>query len=230
MGKKVNLTNRRSGKLLVLSFVGHKKGRRMWACLCDCGNIIEHNTYYLNIGLALHCGCDYIKNLAASKTKHGEGNSTKEYWAWISIKQRCYNPNHISYRNYGARGIKVCQRWIDSYQVFLGDMGRAPTPKHSIDRHPDKNGNYEPGNCRWTTQLEQMNNIRKNVHIEYKGETLTQAQWARRLNISDQALRQYYFKKGYSIPEIIKIRDEKGLAPPYYTPKSLTLKTKNKQQ
>jgi len=94
--------------------------------------------------------------------------------------QRCSNTNHKEYPNYGGRGITICERWRSSFENFLADMGTKPSPKHSIDRI-DNNGNYEPSNCRWVTQKEQMHNLRKNVFITFDGETLVVAEWARRV-------------------------------------------------
>jgi len=99
---------------------------------------------------------------------------------WAAMIQRCSNTNHKEYPNYGGRGITICERWRSSFENFLADMGTKPSPKHSIDRI-DNNGNYEPSNCRWVTQKEQMHNLRKNVFITFDGETLVVAEWARRV-------------------------------------------------
>lgn len=105
------------------------------------------------------------------------GKQTPEYRTWKRIKTRCYNPNMWSFRYYGGRGIIVCERWKDCYENFLQDMGPRPSTKHSIDRI-DNNGNYEPANCRWGIQLEQMNNTSRNKFITAFGKTLTISQWS----------------------------------------------------
>ena len=103
------------------------------------------------------------------KRTHGEslcGSNTVEYRAWCRMRARCNNPKQRDYRYYGARGIKVCERWND-YRNFLADMGRRPSPKLSLDRI-DNDGHYEPGNCRWTTQSEQVRNQRHRPYIKVK--------------------------------------------------------------
>jgi len=111
---------------------------------------------------------------------HGRHN-TPEYRAWGDMKQRCQRPSHASYKNYGGRGITVCDRW-QTFENFFADMGERPTQQHSIDRR-DNNGNYTPENCRWATRDEQMSNLRKTRLITFNGETLHMAEWARRTGI-----------------------------------------------
>lgn len=120
----------------------------------------------------------------SGKIKHGHNRKftgkSPTYSCWDSMKQRCRNPKHIAYRYYGGRGIKVCDRW-NQFENFLADMGERPSARHSLDRYPDTDGHYEPGNVRWTTKREQaLNRNSGNLRLyEYHGKTQTLAEWAR---------------------------------------------------
>lgn len=121
--------------------------------------------------------------------KHGDATNSgksKEYTAWTAMKTRCYNKSVRSYKNYGARGIKVCDRWL-LYTNFLADMGRAPSPKHSLERK-NNNGNYEPGNCKWATDEEQRINTSTLRRITLNGQTKTITHWAVFLGLKPKTL------------------------------------------
>jgi hypothetical protein len=121
--------------------------------------------------------------------RHGESGRkrTPEYAAWDAMIQRCENKNHPSYPNYGGRGIKVCDRWRDDYNSFLEDMGRRPSPEHSIERKGN-DGHYCLDNCVWGTLNEQHSNTRANVWLTHDGRTMTVRQWATELGINYQTL------------------------------------------
>lgn len=113
-------------------------------------------------------------------------NYPKEHHAWTNIKARCYNPKRKDYKNYGGRGIQMCDSWRCSFKSFLDYIGCAPAKEYSIDRI-DNNGNYEPGNVRWATKKTQSNNKRNSIIISYDGHTRTLSEWSRELNISYSA-------------------------------------------
>lgn len=111
-----------------------------------------------------------------------------EYGPWHDMIRRCYDSRRKNYRHYGGRGIKVCDRWRQSFEAFLEDMGPRPSPKHSIDRYPNNDGNYEPDNCRWATQGEQLRNYSRTRHVTYNGRTQCIADWAVEMKLPAQTL------------------------------------------
>lgn len=108
-----------------------------------------------------------------SRRTHGESDKTPEYGTWLNITRRCGDPGHKQWKDYGGRGITVDPRWRDSYENFLEDIlreiGRRPGPEYSMDRWPNNNGNYEPGNVRWATRIQQGRNKRNNIHVNHAG-------------------------------------------------------------
>lgn len=155
------------GRLTVVDFEGvDRHHHRRWLCRCKCGKEIVTETGHLRSGHTQSCGCLQSEDVAKRNGKHGEAgrlSKTKEYRAWLHMVERCTNPKMIDFRLWGGRGIQVCNRWRASFENFLEDVGRAPSSRHSIDRFPDNNGNYELGNVRWATPREQSLNTRRNI-------------------------------------------------------------------
>lgn len=158
-------TGQRFGRLLVLRM--KRRDGETWAvCRCDCGKRKVTRTSALG-RTVFSCGCLRSDYRRAQWLKHGESNNggadTPEYRAWAAMKRRCVSldKRHV----YADRGIKVCARWAASFQAFLADVGRRPSPDHSIDRFPDNDGNYEPGNVRWATRSQQAKNRRLRPRI-----------------------------------------------------------------
>ena len=146
-----------------------KSGRDThWLCSCECGNLGHVRIGDLRYGSSRSCGCLKRELMLASKrrTTHGR-TKTPEYRIWTSMKSRCSNPKDTSYKHYGARGIRVCLRWLGKggFSNFLADMGERPNSELSLDR-VNNYGNYEPSNCRWATNSEQIRNRRPIKMIE----------------------------------------------------------------
>lgn len=167
--RKKDLTDKRFGRLVVIAENGHYGNEIVWLCRCDCGKIKTIRGGSLRTGKTLSCGC-FNKEVTIDRSKitnrkHGlcaNGVITSEYRTWQHMIGRCTQPSRKDYKNYGGRGISVCERWKDSVQDFLKDMGPKPSAKHSLDRI-DVNGNYEPSNCRWATWREQRMNQRPRI-------------------------------------------------------------------
>lgn len=168
------------GRFTLIRRDGVKAKRAMWLCRCECGSEKSVAAGNLRSGGTVSCGCQRKESAAKTHSTHGMarvGDVSPEHIAWVGMKGRCLNKNHKHYAHYGARGIVVCDRWLDSFENFFADMGPRPSPKHSIDRI-DVNGNYEPRNCRWATWKEQARNKRNNVRITVRGRSLCAAEIA----------------------------------------------------
>lgn len=190
MTKLNDITGQRFGRLTAESFERVVYANRMqvlWACRCDCGNVVRSASSPLKRGAVKSCGCWNIEDTATRSRTHGMRH-TPTYSVWAGMLARCRDKNHTVYANYGGRGINVCERWHD-FAAFLADMGERPTPGHQIERE-DNDGDYEPGNCVWADRIEQGANKRNNVLLTHDGRTLTVAQWSREVQISQFVLRR----------------------------------------
>jgi hypothetical protein len=189
--KPVDYQGRKFGRLRPVSraFVrvtpsGSRK--HYWLCQCDCGEEVVVWAGQLTGGDTQSCGCLRRELRAAKNRVHGRAK-TPEYEAWCDMKARCSNPKKRGFANYGGRGIKVCEQWQNSFEDFLAHIGPKPSPAHSVDRI-ETNGHYEPGNVKWSTKSEQLNNQRKNVVLTLNGTSRTVSQWARILKINEHTL------------------------------------------
>ena len=179
MAIKNDLAGQRFGNLVAINYVGKKSNNILWHCKCDCGN--ETDVHYGNLisGHTKSCGC--------SREKHGMKN-TRLYRIWANMKARCYYKKCVDYKDYGQRGIRVCDTWKNSFVAFNKwafengydeNLGKWECTIERIN----VNGNYEPSNCKWVTIKEQANNKTNNVFITYKGETKTLPMWAEILDL-----------------------------------------------
>ena len=211
------------GRLTVQEFshrIPGKKGYRYYfKCKCECGNETVVRIDQLKAGTIVSCGC-YAKDINRERAKylnrsHGLTN-TRLYIIWSDMKARCYNPNNNSYLQYGGRGIKICDEWINDFKTFYDwAMDHGYRENLTIDRI-DHEGNYCPENCRWTDQKNQQSNRRDNIYITYtedysdigKGKiyhTYTQSDWARIINI-DHKIIEYHLKhrNGRTINQVLE--------------------------
>lgn len=178
----MDLTGQRFGKLVVIARERRDDRATWWLCQCDCGKRNAVRAYVLRGGDARSCGCARRNHL-----KHGLSDSP-EAFAWSSMRQRCTNPKDPGYKNYGARGITVCDRWLNSFEAFYADMGPRP-PGCSIDR-TNNDGPYSPENCRWVPRVAQANNKRRNRRLTLGGRTYTVAEAARKFAIRPSTLKR----------------------------------------
>lgn len=186
--KILDIKGKRFGKLIAIERVKNVKKKVSWKCLCDCGKETNVLTTNLTSNRIKSCGCLKNQKLIERSTKHNQRH-TKLYEVWKTMKQRCSNPNHISYHNYGGRGIIVCDEWENNYQAFYEwSIKNGYKEGLSIDRI-NNDGNYEPSNCRWADRFTQNNNTRQNKPITINGVTKTIHQWANEYNIPVNLVR-----------------------------------------
>lgn len=185
-----DITGNVYGRLTVLRY-SHTTSGALWVCACECGNETVVLSRTLRKGITVSCGCYGRERRLAATTKHsattGRVNKS-EYVSWTEMKSRCTNPKASFFSYYGGRGIKVCDRWMNSFTAFMEDMGEKPSPSHTLDRI-DSNGDYTPENCRWATRKEQLRNTSRTVLIEFRGEVKCRTDWAASLGMSAHTLR-----------------------------------------
>lgn len=179
-----DLTGQRFGSLTAKKYVGAKDGDAKWLCQCDCGN--ESIVYANNLkrGTTKSCGCKRYNKV----TIHGKSR-TRLYNIWGLIIERCTNGNNPSYKNYGGRGITMCDEWRNNFEEFRNwALANGYEENLTIDRE-DNDGNYEPSNCRWVTRSRQANNKRSNHLLTYDNETHTLTEWAKLTGIPRDTLK-----------------------------------------
>lgn len=204
MPNLIDLTGQRFGMWTVIQRAETSKaGQTRWLCRCDCGTAKAVQGCHLRGGKSICCGCENNKRLSewnrTAKRKHGgaiHSNRDRLYAIWSSAKGRCFTKTDKQYKNYGARGITVCDEWLgeNGYENFRtwayanGYDENAPRSKCTLDRI-DVNGNYEPSNCRFADAVVQCNNKRNNHWLEYNGERHTVSEWSRIVGLTERQIQ-----------------------------------------
>lgn len=189
------------GELTVEKYHGVILGRRHWACRCSCPvrSVVLRTARDLLGHRMLSCGC-YRKPGPKRTPRH------PLYMTWKNMMRRCYDPREIGYKNYGAIGVRVCRRWHEK-QNFFDDVVAKPNPRLTIDRFPNKEGDYSPDNFRWATLKEQNGNKRTNVWLDFKGERKIVAEWARITGISESTINHRRLA-GWTVEKTLTLRPE----------------------
>ena len=181
--------------------MGAKKMKRMkYKCVCDCGNTSEVSKTCLVTGRSKSCGCYAKQRASETMTTHGLSR-TPMYALWASIKRRVVNPNVKGFDRYGARGITMCNEWLNNFQAFYDyvndTLGPKPSPQHSIDRIENE-GNYEPGNIQWATNEAQSSNRRSNIVVVFQGISDTLTRHCRRLGLNAKVVNLRVSRRGWT--------------------------------
>jgi hypothetical protein len=204
-----DITGQKFGRLTVLKRVENIRTAAAWLCKCDCGNEVVVVGNKLRSGHTQSCTCSQKDKASEANKTHGRSKDPI-YRVWRGMKERCNDPKHISYPAYGALGIKVCERWINSFENFITDMGERPEGvkggRFTIERF-DVNGDYGPNNCFWATYVEQGQNIKKNVWVEHDGKRMILADWARHFKINPSGF--YYQLKTKTLEEVMQYYADK---------------------
>lgn len=203
-----DFTGERIGRLIVVGrtydFIQPSGRKRMqWECLCTCGNTTLVLSDNLRKGHTKSCGCLVVDSctLVGSTYATHRRSRSREWWAWLSARQRCFNPSSMAYKYYGARGIKVCDRWADSFPAFYADMGRAPEGM-TLERL-DVNGDYCPDNCVWASRKAQARNRRTTVHVNYRGRVRPLCELAEEHGLERELVYDRFKRQGWSIEKTL---------------------------
>jgi len=196
-----NLEGQKFGRWSVLAYAGRSNSKQsLWRCVCECGTEKIILGLHIVRGTSKSCGC-FSRELTVERNTSHKMSKTPEYNTWTSMKQRCFDPKSNNYENYGGRGITVCDRWKDSFENFLEDMGRR-AKGHSIERE-DNDGPYCKANCVWATRKEQARNKRNNRMLTHDGRTQCVADWAEELQIRAMSISRRLWE-GWSTEDALR--------------------------
>ena len=211
MGRYIDLTGKSFGKLTVIAQVSSsQKGQLQWLCECTCGKQAIVRGCHLRSGHTTSCGCnakESIMRIGKKNVIHGS-EKTRLYHIWRGMKQRCFDEKVKDYRNYGGRGIRVCEEWLSFANFQRWAFANGYTDSLTLDRI-NVNGDYAPNNCRWADAITQHNNTRRNRYISFNGETKTIAEWAKSLDISYARLYRRIFAYGWDYAKALTIRESR---------------------
>jgi len=209
MNNKIkDLSGKRFEMITVLSKYIIRNKRVYWYCQCDCGKIFLRRSDIIQRSDIKSCGCYQRINNKTIGIKHGDGSRKSKYHrlyiCWQSMKNRCYNSKHKQFKDWGGRGITVCDEWLNDYNTFKKwALNNGYSDNLTLDRIK-VNENYSPSNCRWITKIEQNKNTRKCKHILYNGRYYTPPELAKILNIDDMTVRYWLFKKGKDVTYLVE--------------------------
>jgi hypothetical protein len=210
--KKIQIGDR-FDKLEVIGFVGCLDKKNLtWLVRCDCGTVKRRIQSNLTRTARQSCGCQEIKH-----GHHRSGRENKHFANYQAMLRRCYNPKDMGYKNYGGRGITVCQAWRESFDQFMQDMGECPEG-WTIDRI-DPNGNYEPSNCRWADSLTQNRNRRNSVYLTVGGKTKHLQEWSKESGLKPSTIMGRIKNCGWTPEQAVKIPKYTGPMPSRWNPK-----------
>lgn len=194
-GGKLLTTGHQFNDWTALAFFRHPQtGVAMLVAQCKCGRICLKEVQQLS-------GTRGSRKCSECPRYRGGVGATPEYKAWRAARSRCHNPKDRAYKDYGARGIRMCEQWRESFTAFMADVGQRPSKNHSLDRI-ENDGNYEPGNVRWATRTQQARNRRSTVEIEYGGQALCIGEWERMLGFSHHGISSR-LKRGWTVEQAL---------------------------
>lgn len=186
-----DLTGKQFGRLKVISRYGSRNGEVIWNCKCQCGRVAKVSTGKLNFGSVISCGCARSEKTTQRNETHGMSN-TRLYEIWSGMKKRCYNRNSSAYKNYGGRGIKICDEWKNSFENFY-DWSLINGYKEDLTiERKDVNGDYCPENCCWITAQDQARNTRKTIYYTLFNMRKPLSEWCNYANIKNNRAYQRY--------------------------------------
>lgn len=206
MPKIIDITGQRFGRLVAIERSQNvartnAPSRPAWLCACDCGIRKVVSKACLISGLAKSCGCLRRETTSVKNTAHGM-SQTPEYNSWLRMNSRCHFISNKNYKDYGGRGIFVCDQWRYSFENFFLSMGRRPTIKHSLERK-DNNRGYSPDNCKWATKKEQSCNRRNRRHLSAFGITLSAEDWGHKFSIRPKTILARIDRLGWPVSRAV---------------------------